>query len=311
DRTMAYEDHERALDAALRELADSFGNIIKSSGAGRKRDSLKFRSSQERLTLQTEAANVVRSTEQILTIIDILKQSLLLHDYSAMARQLAERRVTLEESSDQDLERRANLSTSLDNILRRLEKYGNMSSMFAGRVSGGGATAHIAKMLDPVEVNKRFEEWMKIAADGKITSANSWNVALIDYFADLDILREERGEINFQKVWREVSRVAGPVFLLQDQASCTLDASVKVYTTRVDSVATETGKLLSGLAESRSDPPRRGDEEDNNGERATTRVKGPRSTNTLEKEANLDVKKYDLEFTVDPLFKKTCADFDE
>jgi len=32
------------------------------------------------------------------------------------------------------------------------------------------------------------------------------------------------------------------------KASCTLDGCVKVWTSRVDSVATETGKLLSGLA---------------------------------------------------------------
>jgi condensin complex subunit 2 len=36
------------------------------------------------------------------------------------------------------------------------------------------------------------------------------------------------------------------------RASCTLDGCVKIYTNRVDSVATETGKLLSGLADSRS-----------------------------------------------------------
>lgn len=36
------------------------------------------------------------------------------------------------------------------------------------------------------------------------------------------------------------------------KASCTLDGCVKIYTSRVDSVATETGKLLSGLADSTS-----------------------------------------------------------
>lgn len=33
------------------------------------------------------------------------------------------------------------------------------------------------------------------------------------------------------------------------KASCTLDGCVKIWTSRVDSVASETGKLLSGLAE--------------------------------------------------------------
>lgn len=57
-------------------------------------------------------------------------------------------------------------------------------------------------------------------------------MALIDYFADMSLLRNgDDNSINFQK------------------ASCTLDGCVKIWTSRVDSVATETGKLLSGLAE--------------------------------------------------------------
>ena len=75
-----------------------------------------------------------------------------------------------------------------------------------------------------------FEEWMKMATDNKINATNSWNFALIDYFHDMSLLKEGDG-VNFQK------------------ASCTLDGCVKIYTSRVDSVATETGKLLSGLTE--------------------------------------------------------------
>ncbi len=115
--------------------------------------------------------------------------------------------------------------------------------------------------------SQRFEEWMKIATDNvgqprlnlperqahkvrpcspsrlqtadlimshlqKITSTNTWNLALIDYFHEGSLLRNaDDNSINFQK------------------ASCTLDGCVKIWTSRVDSVATETGKLLSGLAE--------------------------------------------------------------
>ena len=82
-----------------------------------------------------------------------------------------------------------------------------------------------------VPILANFEEWMKMATDNKINATNSWNFALIDYFHDMSLLREGDG-VNFQK------------------ASCTLDGCVKIYTNRVDSVATETGKLLSGLADS-------------------------------------------------------------
>lgn len=60
----------------------------------------------------------------------------------------------------------------------------------------------------------------------------------------MSLLKEGDG-INFQK------------------ASCTLDGCVKIYTNRIDSVATETGKLLSGLADSSS---KRKDRDDDGGD---------------------------------------------
>jgi len=94
-----------------------------------------------------------------------------------------------------------------------------------------------------VPILANFEEWMKMATDNKINAANSWNFALIDYFHDMSLLKEGDG-VNFQK------------------ASCTLDGCVKIYTSRVDSVATETGKLLSGLADSGNNKKKRGENEE-------------------------------------------------
>ena len=53
-------------------------------------------------------------------------------------------------------------------------------------------------------------------------------------------LLKEGDEVNFQR------------------ASCTLDGCVKIYTNRVDSVATETGRLLNGLATSRQNSDKEG-----------------------------------------------------
>ncbi|KAF8451497.1 condensin complex subunit 2/barren [Terfezia claveryi] len=153
----------------------------------------------------------------------------------------------------------------------------------------------------PLVVN--FEEWMKMANDNKINAQNSWNFALIDYFHDMSLLKEGEG-INFQK------------------ASCTLDGCVKIYTSRVDSVATETGKLLSGLADSGGTKKREreDDEEDEAGEEdeeGEGKKKKKRQTQrsseaTLAKDfSSLQLKKLELEFSVDPLFKKASADFDE
>lgn len=154
-----------------------------------------------------------------------------------------------------------------------------------------------------VPILANFEEWMKMATDNKINANNSWNFALIDYFHDMSLLKEGDG-VNFQK------------------ASCTLDGCVKIYTSRVDSVATETGKLLSGLADSRDRKVREtsaeaedDNEDDEGGEGGTrsSRRKAQRSHEaTLAPSfASLQLKRFELEFAVDPLFKKASADFDE
>ncbi|KAJ5088225.1 Condensin complex subunit 2 [Penicillium angulare] len=153
-----------------------------------------------------------------------------------------------------------------------------------------------------VPILANFEEWMKMATDNKINANNSWNFALIDYFHDMSLLKEGDG-VNFQK------------------ASCTLDGCVKIYTSRVDSVATETGKLLSGLADSRDKRSRDADaegedgEEDEEGEDGAPR-KSRKKTRSHEATlaasfSSLQLKKFELEFAVDPLFKKASADFDE
>ena len=114
----------------------------------------------------------------------------------------------------------------------------------------GGISVVAASAMTPmkrVPILANFEEWMKMATDNKINATNSWNFALIDYFHDMSLLKDGDG-VNFQK------------------ASCTLDGCVKIYTSRVDSVATETGKLLSGLANSGNEKGKRdkegGEEED-------------------------------------------------
>ncbi|CAI0641449.1 unnamed protein product [Colletotrichum noveboracense] len=167
----------------------------------------------------------------------------------------------------------------------------------------GGSTVTPMKRV-PILAN--FEEWMKMATDNKINANNSWNFALIDYFHDMSLLKEGDG-VNFQK------------------ASCTLDGCVKIYTSRVDSVATETGKLLSGLADS-NNKKRDRDGEGNEGEESeedevdedgNVRKKPKRKTQRSSEAtlapsfSSLQLKKFELEFAVDPLFKKTSADFDE
>ncbi|KAG9239964.1 condensin complex subunit 2/barren [Calycina marina] len=173
-----------------------------------------------------------------------------------------------------------------------------------GEIMVGGS---IVTPMKRVPILANFEEWMKMATDNKINAANSWNFALIDYFHDMSLLKEGDG-VNFQK------------------ASCTLDGCVKIYTSRVDSVATETGKLLSGLADSGNSKKKSGENEEGEGEGSEEEVededgvvrKKPKKRAQRSSEitlapsfASLQLKKFELEFAVDPLFKKASADFDE
>ncbi|KAL6716293.1 hypothetical protein ACLMJK_005859 [Lecanora helva] len=184
----------------------------------------------------------------------------------------------------------------------------NHASKGKENAEDGGLALVASSAMTPVKrvpILANFEEWMKMATDNKINATNSWNFALIDYFHDMSLLKEGDG-VNFQK------------------ASCTLDGCVKIYTSRVDSVATETGKLLSGLADNGAKRASKNqedgeetsaDEEGGEGEdrvkKKTRRVQRSSEVTLAPSFASLQLKKFELEFSVDPLFKKASADFDE
>ena len=133
---------------------------------------------------------------------------------------------------------------------------------------------------------------------------NSWSLDLIDHLGRaIDEPSGHGGEeiTNFQ-------RAAG-----------TLEAGIKIYSYRVDSVYTETFKLMGGLNRT-SKRDVQGEEQD--GEADATedgpsvqkkeKVNKRAATAFLESNpANLCLKKLELSFDVDPLFHQTSAKFDE
>lgn len=187
---------------------------------------------------------------------------------------------------------------------------GTRSILTASKSRLSLSTTRLSTIQPPTaeQMTKSFDEWMKMAADNKINSKNSWNFALIDYFSELTFLRDG-DSINFQK------------------ASCTLDGCVKIYASRVDSVVDETTKLLNGLNDKNNkfsdksiDEAGAEEDEDGNvltstsllGQKTKTKKTSLRTVETIEKNSeNLILKNFDLEFGIDPLFKKTSAEFDE
>jgi len=130
----------------------------------------------------------------------------------------------------------------------------------------------------------------------KITQKNSWILQLIDYI-DQIVARQCSGETtNFQV------------------ASVTLDASVKIYSNRVDSVHGTAYQVLGGLTRTnyQDDHDQPDDAKDGEGEAPAKQRTRHETVNTIETNPkNLNVRKFDLEFDVDPLFRKVSATMDE
>ena len=156
--------------------------------------------------------------------------------------------------------------------------------------------------LSAGELKSMLGQCLKMASENKITAHNTWGLPLIEHLEDLI---QEDGAVrrtNFQK------------------ASVTLDAGVKIYSYRVDSVHTETFKMLGGLGRAGGEVGGQEDAGDGlgvDGEHGR-RAKKQGRRRELQPEATLEgslealnVKKFDLAFAVDPLFHKTSAQFDE
>ncbi|KAI8986048.1 condensin complex subunit 2/barren [Pilobolus umbonatus] len=173
-----------------------------------------------------------------------------------------------------------------DRTLKRTQHASHTDSTRSPAVSG------TVPSLTPAQMYSNFEEWIKMCTDNKVNATNTWNFALIDYFHEMTFIKEG-DSINFQK------------------ASCTLDGCVKIYTSRIDSVASETGKLLSGLANSSNSTNIEDDNQDNQTERRVRRRTNKSESYLLKDFSSIAIKKFDLDFSIDPLFKKTSADFDE
>eukprot|EP00466_Bigelowiella_natans_P004910 jgi/Bigna1/81096/fgenesh1_pg.77_\ len=146
-----------------------------------------------------------------------------------------------------------------------------------------------------------YSQCIKLATANKINQKNTWTLKLIDHMDECVLSRDEKGQLNFQK------------------ASCTLDASVQIYSSRVDSVHQSTYKVLGGLSKGSKEKKAQEDEEDADDDdevrqrkanrRAARRRRGAK---TLESDISaLNMKEIDHKLDVDPLFHKMRANFDE
>lgn len=154
--------------------------------------------------------------------------------------------------------------------------------------------------LGQEQIMELFHNCIKLASENKINQKNTWELNLIDHIHDIIKVEENDAETNFQK------------------ASCTLEAGVKIYSTRVDSVHAEAYKVLGAMNRVGQDLEQGSlqDENTNSDQRKPSTKKEQEQKlsplSTLESSFdNLNLKKFDVAFHVDPLYHQTSAQFDE
>ena len=158
---------------------------------------------------------------------------------------------------------------------------------------------------DPCPPLARRLRPLPVPREQKVNEKNSWSLDLINHMGrDINEASGDGGEeiTNFQ-------RAAG-----------TLEAGIKIYSYRVDSVYTETFKLMGGLNRSSKRDGQGEEEEDEEADATEDGAPKPKkekvnkrvATAFLESNpANLCLKKLEMSFDVDPLFHQTSAKFDE
>lgn len=196
-----------------------------------------------------------------------------------------------------------------------------------------------------------YRNAIRMNAENRINASNSWNLNLIDHL-DRFIAPELRSGIgggsggrhlqtmnggsadntasainNTMESTMDSTMISGVNFT---KASCTLDASVKIYSYRVDDVHLTSYKVLANLNRTDASAICHGKKKnsanvsggsndegtDDDGDEPSTRsTKSRGNTNvadTLEHNvANINIHKLDAAFDIDPLFHKMSKTFDE
>ncbi|KAK9092016.1 hypothetical protein Syun_026927 [Stephania yunnanensis] len=151
------------------------------------------------------------------------------------------------------------------------------------------------------QIVELFQNCIKLASENKINQKNTWELGLIDHLSEIiKVEAQDDVETNFQK------------------ASCTLEAGVKIYALRVDSVYTEAYKVLGGINRAGREDEQEATVEDGNSETVKDDGRAKKDADkkisplsTLDSFEALNVKKFDVAFAVDPLYHQMTAQFDE
>lgn len=196
----------------------------------------------------------------------------------------------------------------------------------SGRFSTGGDIAEEENEEENKEkLAEVYSKAIRLNAENKINAGNAWDLKLVENMDKL--LGDDEDEVNHDDV-PIVSATNDDKRVNFTKASCTLDASVKIYSYRVDDVHLTSYKFLANL--NRTDngkddkddhgAGRESDVDDDNFEDGlhskkksyATRDGKSSTVKTVETNvANLNISKLDSAYDIDPIFHKMSQKFDE
>ncbi|KAK1258860.1 Condensin complex subunit 2 [Acorus gramineus] len=196
-------------------------------------------------------------------------------------------------SSNDDRLERAQAQAARSTAAKRRE------SLFTVPHAAATSSSSAVSLFSRDQIMELFQNCIKLASENKINQKNTWELGLIDHISEIiRVESEDHAETNFQK------------------ASCTIEAGVKIYALRVDSAHSEAYKVICGINRAgREDDGVDVLEDTQESKEGITKKESEKKMSplsTLESSFEaLNIKKFDVAFTVDPLYHQTSAQFDE
>jgi len=193
------------------------------------------------------------------------------------------------------------------------EKRRRRSSARFLRLSPDECDENDSRLINSSELGEMYNHVIRMHAENKINSNNSWGLKLIEnldkLLADDSIgVSEHTSSRPIQK--QDLADRSGFNFM---KASCTLDASTKIYSYRVDDVHLTSYRVLANL--NRSDNSAKKAPDSELGALQITNKKqleNKAGVETLDaKFTNINMSKLESAYDVDPLFYKMSKKFDE
>ena len=189
-----------------------------------------------------------------------------------------------------------------DDAERRQRQLSRLQQLQTSRQVGSPVSSDRRKSIASLEprltgqqLAQHYAKCIQLSAENKISVKNAFNLQLIDYMTEM--LRTKDSNMNNFQV-----------------ASCTLDASAKIYAYRVDCIHTDTMRMAGGLGRTQDKQQQREDGDPNDSSQPSNHPskRKRKKTATLETNPNnLTLSSLELDFMVDPLFKKISSQFDE